>query len=289
MPGRRRRPQRSPLPRPLGGWATVRARLDDTHYEIMMESRVSMPTVGFYSGAHVLLPGERVLATWRAEARLWHIQGVGTPSGVAGAPVAYQPAVSADDGWWDSLNPATFSSGADRINLQDSGGLGGGFLNRGFVRFPAVNVAQAATISVATLDATQGANFTASIFIDVFGDDSDDAVAPTTGAGANGKTRTTAVLANVATSTWPGSAGVEFEVGDVTSIIQEIVDRPGWSSGNAMQIFFDTIDNGGVLLTRHLRAEEHAQEPVTLNIATAAPAIPTEQLQSTDLSDFEEI
>ncbi len=268
----------------------MRDRLDDTHYMISIGSRVSMAVVAFYSGAHVLLPGERVLATWREESRLWHIQGVGKPiGGVAGTPVAYQPAVSADDGWWDSLNPASFDSAAQNMVLQDSGGVGGGFLSRGFVRFPAVIVAQGETISVATLDATQGANF-GNFFIDVFGDDADDAVAPTSGANANGKTRTTAVLANVDTSTWPGSQGVTHEVGDVTTIIQEIVNRGGWSSGNAMQIFFDTIDNGGVLLTRHVRSFDHPTDPpATLNITLANPAIPTEQLASTDLSDFEEI
>ncbi len=57
----------------------MRDRLDDTHYTISIGSRVSMAVIGFYSGARVLSKGERVLATWREETRLWHIDGVGVP------------------------------------------------------------------------------------------------------------------------------------------------------------------------------------------------------------------
>lgn len=65
----------------------------------------------------------------------------------------------------------------------------------------------------------------------------DNAVNPSTYADLNGKTITTAT---VYPATLPSSAGTEYSY-DVTAIVQEILNRAGWVSGNNLGIMITTI------------------------------------------------
>lgn len=67
--------------------------------------------------------------------------------------------------------------------------------------------------------------------IDICGEDADNAVPPTSAAEANALTLTTA------TENWGFITAIGWEESpDISSIIQEIVDREGWVSGNDLQI-----------------------------------------------------
>ena len=70
----------------------------------------------------------------------------------------------------------------------------------------------------------------------IYANDVDDAVAPTTYADYIAKVLTTAFTAWDNIPFW--TADVEYQSPDISSVIQEIVDRPGWLAGNALMILW---------------------------------------------------
>lgn len=131
-------------------------------------------------------------------------------------------------------------------NADDAGqtgattmGLSGQFSNQIFLghystlyhggwRFQSVPIGQGETVNSATLEPLQeSASATVNVDIDLFGDDVDNAAAFTTTNGdITGRTRTTATT-NVLAADIPGNTNRASW--DVASIVQEIIDRPGWN------------------------------------------------------------
>ena len=111
-------------------------------------------------------------------------------------------------------------------------------------RFQAVAVAQGATIESAILNLysvglTSGTTAKA-IF---YGDDVDDSVTFDTSTNKpQSRTQTTANTTKDFTNSLWGSTGFDVETIDVTSIVQEIVNRGSWASGNDLSII--CYDNG---------------------------------------------
>jgi hypothetical protein len=97
-----------------------------------------------------------------------------------------------------------------------------------FWRFVSVTIPQGATINTATLGLTQEtAAATNPTDANIYGNDVDNAAQPTTYADIVSMTQTTATtLADVSSAA--------TKAYDVTSIVQEIVNRGGWTSGNAL-------------------------------------------------------
>lgn len=113
-------------------------------------------------------------------------------------------------------------------------GIVGGNYRSGGLRFPSVAVAQGATISSAILRATVQAAPGGTIEVTAVGFDSDNAAAWQSDGpipGGQGFTDTTATYVRNITTSDVQSTDIDF---DVTAIVQEIVDRVGWVSGNAM-------------------------------------------------------
>ena len=131
----------------------------------------------------------------------------------------------------------------------------------GFVLFDPVPVAQAQVITSATINIANNSGGIPSFLFnpgtgppaggtyaargDIFGNDVDDATVPFDALDADSKARTTAstvfvedgtLVGNTFTPNKPAPANASY---DVTAIVQEIVNRPLWASGNAMQFFFD--------------------------------------------------
>lgn len=121
-------------------------------------------------------------------------------------------------------------------------------------RFPNVTIPQGATINSATFhytafdtDSTNPPN------VVIFAEDIDDS--PTFTTTGSDSPDTVAFGGSRATTTtgvaWPLSAGGQIlntatSSPDISSVIQEVIDRPGWSSGNALSILIgpgDQIDN----------------------------------------------
>lgn len=110
-------------------------------------------------------------------------------------------------------------------------------------RFTTITTAQGATISSASFTLTAQATYNAgasTISYLVSAQASDNAGALTSASGnlnTTARPRTTAVSA--AWNQTSVTAETEYSI-DITSVIQEIVNRAGWASGNAIVILVDT-------------------------------------------------
>ncbi|MBU0764715.1 MAG: right-handed parallel beta-helix repeat-containing protein [Bacteroidetes bacterium] len=146
----------------------------------------------------------------------------------------------------DTINAQTDFNGAIAAGTDDAYETSGGtmsvtasYLSTGYdgyyvgLRFANVTITQGATINSATFSAYYY-TAQAGITVEIYGQAVDNAGAFTTTAGnISGRTPTTA---NVANWTFDISSGVWNTSPSIVNIIQEIVNRPGWVSGNAICI-----------------------------------------------------
>lgn len=164
-------------------------------------------------------------------------------------PVAIDPTVNesiasgGDD--VESSNGAFFSAGQSGLNV----GVYANYLYYAGFRFQGVALPQAAEITAATLSIdvliVAGAPD-----LNVYADDVDNAPAWSTGSRVRNITKTTAL-----TSVPISGTGI-VPIG-VTGIIQEIVNRAGWASGNAIRFGLFSTKTSGVNVAA-IAALEHA-------------------------------
>ena len=99
----------------------------------------------------------------------------------------------------------------------------------GFFRFQNITIGQGATISSAYFKPYKSSYL--SVPLVIHGIDADNAAAPTAGSDLASSNFTSANIS------WTDSVGFGQQTSsDIKDIIQEIVDRSGWSSGNAMML-----------------------------------------------------
>lgn len=108
----------------------------------------------------------------------------------------------------------------------------GSYVQRGGLRYQTIAVPNGATIDLAVIKTTRSSTF-GSPQIQWYGDDVDDAAAWSGSSKPSDITKTTA-SANANTG-----AGLQSQ--DITSIVQEIVNRGGWSSNNDMRFALDHL------------------------------------------------
>lgn len=144
---------------------------------------------------------------------------------------------SADDAFESSAGVVSITS-TPLGNVDDTNEWGG-------VRFANVTVPKGATVTQAILSFGIGNVTEAEPDHTFYGDDADNSGQFTTGANdISGRTRTTANVtwseANLhyTTAGTPPTPMLYRSMPDIKTIIQEIVDRPGWVSGNALSIVF---------------------------------------------------
>ena len=117
------------------------------------------------------------------------------------------------------------------------------------MRFRDIDIPQGATIDSAKIqfrvDDTNGAN-TSPITIRFYGEDTNDASSFSSSSDdISDRTRTSAYVDwTVPSWTSGGDEGASQLSADLKTIIQEIVDRPGWSSGNDLVIMITDIVSG---------------------------------------------
>jgi len=150
-----------------------------------------------------------------------------------------QVGAGGDDGHW--------AEGDSSFVTTSSYFYVGGYFNatygrfNGYARFTNVTIPNGAIIRLAylilTAAETRSANTVNATLCAV---DADDAAAPTNYAEAEGAARTAATVAWNAIPAWTN--GNIYQSPSLVSVIQEIVDRPGWASGNALVIYAE--DNG---------------------------------------------
>ena len=114
------------------------------------------------------------------------------------------------------------------------------FNNSGFwigYRFQNVTIPNASTINTATLSYYVTSTARDDNEQDVYGEDVDDAATFSTAANnISGRTLTTAK-----TNVTANSVGVGFYAVDVTAVVQEIINRAGWVSGNDLALIMDAL------------------------------------------------
>jgi hypothetical protein len=200
------------------------------------------------AGAELLLAGQAA-----GEVEYTHNYGVSFEDVSPAVPDEFdgQTEAHADDGYVDS-GGAYNNTGAQVLiaNLSQNFSI--------WVRFPSVAIPPGVAITTAYVTFTPDSDYpTGTVTVDISAEDVDDAVAPTDATDFNGKTRTTA------SETWVVGAltsGTPVNTPDLSAVIQEIVDRGGWASSNAMQFLIDYVSAGEGIL-RRFQAYNHADRP----------------------------
>jgi len=140
------------------------------------------------------------------------------------------PAATADDGYEE----AAASWAIYPLIVGDTYNAG--------IRFPSVTVPQGATITSATitLHAERFSGTITNVHAIQKGDDVDDAAAWSSTSRPSQITPTTASGVDWDPTAWTSNAA--YVLPAITDIVQEIVSRAGWASGNAMR--FAILDDG---------------------------------------------
>jgi len=135
------------------------------------------------------------------------------------------PAASADDGYYY----ISWNNNFVDLALGDISGNNAYM----FLRFQNVSVPQGATITEAYIRFTAYSNKTGTpVLTKIYFNDADNATAPTDWTTQQAKVKTTAVLDWDINICWVNDT--KYNTDDLSDVIQEVVDRPGWVSGNAM-------------------------------------------------------
>jgi len=146
--------------------------------------------------------------------------------------ISLRGAANADDGE-AYINWATTGV----LTLGKESGLG----YKGWLRFPNVAIPKGATIVSAVLRACSDSNYSlTTVSVRIFGNAIDNASNPANQTAYNALALTAAYADWTGIGSW--SAGVFYNSPDLKSIVQEIVNRAAWSSGNALMLL--PQDNG---------------------------------------------
>lgn len=177
------------------------------------------------------------------------------------------PQVSGDDGSWHNTGAGSFSITAATITIGDADAANNA--RHGWLRYPNVYTTPGATLTSFKIN-VRPSGLTGTIPpMTVVGVKSLNPAAPTTRAEANALPLTTATVA------WtPGvwTTGVRQDSPELKTILQEIVNQPGWVSGNAVIILLKVVEDA--FTTADLLAFNAVDGAVPANNATASGDLP---------------
>ncbi len=112
------------------------------------------------------------------------------------------------------------------------------------IRFRDVTVPAGAVVTAASVQFEAASSFSStSVTLTITGEDVDDAASYTTASGSLTARPATTARVTWAPPTWTtaGDRGPAQRTPDLRAIVQEIVDRSGWSDGNAMALMVDGV------------------------------------------------
>ena len=143
-------------------------------------------------------------------------------------------ASSSDDGFeYEATNAAFTTSPNMRIGSRDAGASFGACLAG--IRFTAVPIPQGATISSATFDISSRANTSTAVNLKLYAEDVDDGTTfSEVAANFTSRSLTSSSIDWDISASW--STDNWYSSPDISSVIQEIVNKGGWSSGNDINI-----------------------------------------------------
>lgn len=153
------------------------------------------------------------------------------PSGLQTFTLDLTVGASLDDGW--STGVPQFDATSTSLYV----GVGATAVDS-FARYTNVTIPGGATIQSAYITANQNlaTHDGAGVKTNIYLEDADTAVAPTSRAEHAADVRTTAFTA------WDDdewAVDTDKDSPDIASVVQEVVDRGSWASGNAMMILWD--------------------------------------------------
>ncbi len=171
------------------------------------------------------------------------------------------------------------SSGSDNADQSTSGGTVWVDDNYALManytgfRFQNVNIPAGATIQSATLELTSYGTGTTSFSVNVYAEDQDNPTAFSSSFyNVSNRTRTSAYTAwNTGTTSFVN--GVSFSSPDIASVIQEVISRPGWASGNSL-VILTTPNSGNKGIWKHRgNASYAAKLNITYSTAATEPIV----------------
>jgi len=165
------------------------------------------------------------------------------------------------------------SSGIDLIGTTITFGNWSGYYHS-YLRFPNITIDKDATITSAKITfVSYNDRATANTNVLISAHASDNSVAPTTYAAFDALSLSTANVEWNNIEAWVASSS--YDTPDITSIIQEIVNRDGWTSGNALGILIR--DNGSSTSLRQPLSYDHGSSYPVLTIISSAPGTTTSE------------
>lgn len=159
----------------------------------------------------------------------------------------FYPAVSGDDGSWNNAGGGHFYGSSPPYGSLGNGGAD----TYSFIRFANVTIPPGATITLCQLKLTATGTtsdnpYAALTYPDDYPyypcaaikfNDVDNAVAPTTAAGGNALVRTASEVDFADIGNW--TAGDVYILGDLKVLLQAVINRGGFASGNAVQVIIE--------------------------------------------------
>lgn len=141
----------------------------------------------------------------------------------------FYSAISGDDGYGSPSPPPVglFNSTSQDLYIGSIFGES----RHIFCRFPSINIPSGAVIDSACIKFTAAASESGTCNFNCYFNDIDSAVAPTSWAQFNALSLTSAI-AWAAVPNWTG--GVLYDTPELKTILQDVVDRAGWSLNNAL-------------------------------------------------------
>lgn len=191
------------------------------------------------------------------------------------ATFTQQVAATGDDGGW-SIGPTSpyFSTSAAIIRIGD--GSSTDYDRSAWFRFPGVTIPKGAKVTAATLTFTSGGFTTGPPPMVVKAEAADNAATVTSRTDVTGRARAATVQAWTPAS-WPASGSTITTV-DFAPVVQQITDRAGWVSGNALQLFLEDTSVGWVSAQQvSIQAQEGTTpgQGAVLNVTYTVGAVPT--------------
>ncbi len=186
--------------------------------------------------------------------------GLTAGQGCIAQTLTTQVSQGSDDGEERATNGSMNLSSSDLELVKD--GINDQIIG---LRFRGLKIPQGATVQSASLqfeiDETPSSQ---NITLNIYGQAHDDAPPFTVSSGdISGRTKTSASVTWAITVT-PG-VNQKLDSPDITAIIQEIVNRPGWASGNDLVIIIERQSGGGKRVVESYDGEPSAAAKLTIN------------------------
>lgn len=144
----------------------------------------------------------------------------------------FNPSSNSHDWQVTDIGPVLWGNGDSGLFLGR--GMTSEKYSAGF-HFPSVTIPQGSTISSAKISCYLNQGPSNTVKITWTGEDIDNASPHTQASHWTGASKTSATIIQTLSDTWTTTSSYEDSV-DIKTIIQEIVNRGGWSSGNAINI-----------------------------------------------------